>query len=300
AHNGNEALAQLATQRFDLVLMDMHMPELDGLSATQALRAREREQGLVPTPVIALTASVQAADRLAAQQAGMDGFATKPVVTDQLFGEIARVLGLEQPLARPLERGAVPSEVVDWQQGLRLWPSRERLQAAIANFVQGQAGAPLDLADALMQDDAPALAALAHRIGGAAGNLALPALRLAAQALERAARAKQGEAMQAAVPALLVQLQAVVDTLPTPAAAPPAPTTQAPLDPPSVLAELAGLQQALERNELDESALHQLAEVLPPEDVRQLLDAIDNFDFEAAVRCVDRLRNGLQEEGAPQ
>ena len=300
AHNGSEALALLATQRFDLVLMDMHMPELDGLSATQALRALERDQGLVPTPVIALTASVQAADRLAAQQAGMDGFATKPVVTDQLFGEIARVLRLDHaPLARPLDLGA-SGEVVDWHKGLSLWQSRERLQAAIANFVQGQAGAPLDLADALMRGDAPALAALAHRIGGAAGNLALPALRLAAQTLERAARAKQGEAMQTAVPALLVQLQAVVDTLPAPAAAPPAPTMLAPLDPPSVLADLAGLKQALERNELNESALHQLAEVLPPDDVRQLLDAIDNFDFEAAVRCVDRLRADLQEEGAPQ
>ena len=55
ARNGREALAQLEAQRFDLVLMDMHMPELDGLGATRALRTRERDQGLVPTPVIALT-----------------------------------------------------------------------------------------------------------------------------------------------------------------------------------------------------------------------------------------------------
>ncbi|KQP43292.1 PAS domain S-box protein [Pseudorhodoferax sp. Leaf274] len=297
ARNGREALELLAEHKFDLVLMDMHMPEIDGLGATRTLRARERAQGLVPTPVIALTASVQAADRLAAQQAGMDGFATKPVVTAQLFAEVARVLGL-QP-APQATRALEPDEsnaVVDWKQGLALWQSRERLQAAIGHFVQGLADAPLDLADALARQDMAALAALAHRIGGAAGNMALPALRLAAQVLERAARAGQLEPAQAAVPALLAQLQAVVATLPPPAAAPPErpPSVLAPLEQHSVLNDLDGLQRALKRNELDEDALNQLAELLPPVELRQLMAAIDNFDFEAAVRCVDRLRANLQ------
>ncbi|HEY1089565.1 MAG TPA: PAS domain S-box protein, partial [Burkholderiaceae bacterium] len=190
--NGREALAALDSGRFDLVLMDMHMPELDGLSATRQLRARERAQGLVPTPVIALTASVQAADRLAAQQAGMDGFATKPLVRPQLFAEIARVLGLQSAPAptRPLELvGSAP--VIDWAQGATLWPNRERLRAAIASFVQAQAETPQDLHAALQREDQAAIAALAHRIAGAAGNLALPGLRLAAQTVERAARAAQ-------------------------------------------------------------------------------------------------------------
>ncbi|WP_326539641.1 PAS domain S-box protein [Pseudorhodoferax sp.] len=301
ARNGHEALALLAEHRFDLVLMDMHMPEIDGLGATRALRERERDQGLVPTPVIALTASVQAADRLAAQQAGMDGFATKPVVTGQLFAEIARVLGLQPAPAptRPAELRPA-NDVVDWAQGLVLWQNRERLQAAIASFMQAQAGAPQELADALARADMAALAALAHRIGGAAGNLALPALRLAGQAVERAARAGQAAALQDAVPALCAQLEAVAARVPA-AAPPPAPaatTVLAPLEQHSVLLELNGLQRALQRNELNEEALHQLAEVLPAAEVRQLMDAIDNFDFEAAVRCVDRLRASLQAEGA--
>jgi two-component system sensor histidine kinase/response regulator len=302
ARNGREALALLAEHRFDLVLMDMHMPELDGLSATRQWRTRERDEGLVPTPVIALTASVQAVDRLAAQQAGMDGFATKPVVTGQLFAEMARVLGLQTqlPATRPLELRESASDVVDWNQGQALWKSRERLQNAIANFVRSHAAAPLDLADALDRQDAAALASLAHRIGGAAGNLALPALRLAAQALERAARAGQLPAMQAGVPALLAQLQAVVAILPAPASepapAPSPPTVLAPLEQRSVLSDLEGLRRALKRNELDEDALNQLADVLSPADIRQLMDAIDNFDFDAAVRCVDRLRASLQTE----
>ncbi|MGC3986021.1 MAG: PAS domain S-box protein [Pseudorhodoferax sp.] len=297
ARNGREALAVLAEEKFDLVLMDMHMPETDGLSATRALRARERENGLLPTPVIALTASVQAADRLAAQQAGMDGFATKPVVIHQLFAEIGRVLGL-QPAPATARAQELPdgSAVVDWKQGLALWQSRERLQAAIGHFVQGQAGTPLDLADALERQDSAALAAAAHRIAGAAGNLALPALRLAAQVLERAARAGQLAPARAAVPALLAQFQAVAAMLPPPAAAPApkTPTVLAPLEQHSVLNGLDDLRHALKRHELDEGALHALAEVLAPAEMRQLMEAIDNFDFDAAVRCVDRLRADLQ------
>ena len=298
ARNGREALALLADHKFDLVLMDMHMPELDGLGATRAWRTHERDAGLVPTPVIALTASVQAADRLAAQEAGMDGFATKPVVTAQLFAEMARVLGLlvQAPATRPQELRDGANDVVDWDQGLALWKSRERLQAAMANFVRSHAATPLDLADALDRQDTATLAVLAHRIGGAAGNLALPALRLAAQVLERAARAGQPGAMQAGVPALLAQLHAVVAILPAPAPAPAprTPTVLAPLEQRSVLSDLEGLQRALKRNALDEDALNQLADVLSPADMRQLMDAIDNFDFDAAVRCVDRLRAHLQ------
>lgn len=295
--NGREALEQLAAQHFDLVLMDMHMPEIDGLSATRTLRLNEREHGLTPTPVIALTASVQAADRLSAQQAGMDGFAAKPVVRVQLFAEIARVLNLQvAPQAHAAVAPAEHEEVVDWRQGLTLWPSRERLQTAIASFVQAQAGAPHDLRSALARQDAPALSALAHRLGGAAGNLALPALRRAAQALEQAARAHDAPAMASGVPALLAQLDQLATLFP-----PSTPTviTQSgalpPANPSTVIADLNGLQHALQRHELDEEALQQLAEVLPAADVQQLIAAIDNFDFETAVRVVDELRSGLSD-----
>ena len=302
ARNGREALTLLDSHRFDLILMDMHMPDLDGLSATRLLRARERDQGLAPTPVIALTASVQAADRLAAEQAGMDGFATKPVVMAQLFAEIARVLGLQAAPAPALAQERVDfSAVVDWERGLTLWPNRERLQAAITNFVHAQAETPQALHAALESEDAAAIAALAHRIGGAAGNLALPALRLAAQAVERAARAGQAAAVRAAIPMLLSQLGAVAAAVPPSApAAATVPPPLAPVDPRSLLARLAELRGALHRNELDEQALHALAEVLPTEDVQQLMAAIDNFDFESAVRCVDRLRDSLQADtGVP-
>jgi two-component system sensor histidine kinase/response regulator len=276
----------------------MHMPELDGLSATRALRAHEREQALPAIPVIALTASVQAADRLAAQQAGMDGFATKPVLRDQLFDEIARVLGLEsaKSVSEPVAE-VDATAVVDWEHGLTLWVSRERLQTAIAGFLQAQAGAGRELEDALACQDTSTLAALAHRIGGAAGNLALPQLRLAAQALERAARTRQTVAMAAAVPALRTQLEALSALVPAPAmpaaADGPGLAGRKGADPHGLRAELDALRTALQRSELNEEALHRLTELMPGAQAAPLIAAIDAFEFDVALHCVDQLISGL-------
>lgn len=84
ADHGEEALGLLARERFDLVLMDWHMPVLDGLSATRRLRALESSQGRARTPVVALTASVQANERDACLAAGMDDFLAKPFTLDGL------------------------------------------------------------------------------------------------------------------------------------------------------------------------------------------------------------------------
>ena len=301
ARNGHEAVAELRQHKFDVVLMDMHMPEMDGLAATRALRALERDQGRVPTPVIALTASVQAADRRAALQAGMEGFATKPVVAAQLYEEIARALGMESAIATVPGALAEVSlaQAIDWQQGLSLWQTAARLRTAIASFLVAQGETPRVLHECLAQEDYLALGALAHRISGAAGNLALASLRLAAQGLERAARSHNHAAARAGVQAVIAQMHAVADALPTPSGstvqAPLASTQSAALDTDSLRDDLDGLQRALARNELDEAALQQLSEALPPQSLQQLLDAIDNFDFQRAIACVDALRSSLHD-----
>jgi CheY-like chemotaxis protein len=91
AGNGKEALRTLDERPFDLVLMDVQMPEMDGLQATA--RIREREQGTDRRlPIVALTAYALKGDRERCLEAGMDGYVTKPVQVQALFRAMSEAL----------------------------------------------------------------------------------------------------------------------------------------------------------------------------------------------------------------
>lgn len=91
---GAEAVRAAADERFDVVLMDMQMPEVDGLEASRRIRAQEKAEHRLPVPIIALTASALAQDMAAASASGMNGFVTKSSKLPVLLAEIARVLDL--------------------------------------------------------------------------------------------------------------------------------------------------------------------------------------------------------------
>jgi PAS domain S-box-containing protein len=90
ANDGQEALELAGREEFDLILMDLHMPVLDGLEATQRIREKERSAGR-RVPIWAVTAAAAASDRKACEDAGMDGFLTKPVHVAKLRQIIRRV-----------------------------------------------------------------------------------------------------------------------------------------------------------------------------------------------------------------
>jgi len=94
AANGSAAVELAASMAFDVILMDVQMPVLDGLEATRRIRAGALLAGRPRVPVVAMTASVLDAHRRASTHAGMDGFVSKPVDWFTLSHEIARVLGL--------------------------------------------------------------------------------------------------------------------------------------------------------------------------------------------------------------
>jgi CheY-like chemotaxis protein len=87
ARTGNEALALAFSQKFDLVFMDVQMPEMDGLAATEAIRERERSTG-THLVIFAMTAHAMKGDRERCLQAGMDGYITKPI----RFSDIEKIL----------------------------------------------------------------------------------------------------------------------------------------------------------------------------------------------------------------
>jgi PAS domain S-box-containing protein len=93
ADNGQIALRLLSEQEFDLVAMDMQMPIMDGLEATEEIRAREKKSGR-RVPIVAMTANAFAEDRQRCRRAGMDGYVAKPVTSKAIATEIARVMAL--------------------------------------------------------------------------------------------------------------------------------------------------------------------------------------------------------------
>lgn len=102
AVNGLEALNKIDQMQFDLVLMDVQMPEMDGVTATKFIREREMDTKN-RVPIIALTANAMAGDREKYLAAGMDEYVSKPIDMNEMFSAIVRAVG--RPIAR-----AVPSK----------------------------------------------------------------------------------------------------------------------------------------------------------------------------------------------
>jgi signal transduction histidine kinase/CheY-like chemotaxis protein/HPt (histidine-containing phosphotransfer) domain-containing protein len=109
ARNGIEAVEAFGLGAFDLILMDCQMPELDGLSATQRIRAIEQTADAKRTPIVAVTANAFAEDRVACLAAGMDGYMSKPFTEDQLIDALNKWcpdrVAIELAAAPPAEAG---------------------------------------------------------------------------------------------------------------------------------------------------------------------------------------------------
>ena len=90
--NGSLAVEAWAREDWDVILMDVQMPEMDGPTATAIIRAREAAEGRARTPIIALTANAMAHQVAEYTDAGMDGFVAKPIEVGRLFAALQAVL----------------------------------------------------------------------------------------------------------------------------------------------------------------------------------------------------------------
>ena len=97
AADGREAIAKFSDERFAAILMDMQMPEMDGLEATMAIRQLESDQKLPRTPIVAMTANAMQGDRERCLEAGMDDYLSKPIRADALFSLLERILSVKIP-----------------------------------------------------------------------------------------------------------------------------------------------------------------------------------------------------------
>ena len=202
AVNGLDALRQLEAGAYDAVLMDVHMPEMDGLTAVREIRLRPE---WVDLPIIALTAQARVEDRSASMEAGMTAHLTKPIDEGALYRTLMEVLQLdraaEPPSAavEPVREGpGVALKGFDAPAALaRFGGDAERLQRLLQGFLRDFDDADTRF-DALLQaQDLTGVAALAHALRGAAAYLEAGAFCVVAEQVEGAARRGEDEAVHA-------------------------------------------------------------------------------------------------------
>ncbi|WP_202412136.1 PAS domain S-box protein [Duganella fentianensis] len=293
ANGGQAALDACKHGQFDIILMDVQMPDIDGLEASRRILASAGENGLACPEIIALTASVLNKDRDAAIAAGMRGFATKPVNLVELEAEIMRVLGYaDQPPASPSGTALASGDSwLDWNGALSRWREPASLLKAISNFI----GNP-DVLSGLERAAAPEqLGALAHKIKGAAANLGLNRVVAAAAAIEHDAALAPGavQALEAALDQVRSELAKMDGAY---AAQQDAQPVQAQVDVPALL---RCLQDAYSRSTFDDEAIGQLLPALTAEQASGLQAALDDFDFEQAHKEVSRLLQTLAQAVSP-
>jgi signal transduction histidine kinase/CheY-like chemotaxis protein len=171
ASNGREAVAAFQPGSFDLVLMDIQMPEMDGLQATEAIREAERQSG-GHVPIVAMTAHALKGDRELCLQAGMDGYIAKPIRAAQFRRTIAEAVGLAdegETRAEGTQRN-VP-ERLDWQHILAaVGGDDEKLQKILDAFLDECPALLQQIEQAIHDDNSLALRRAAHTLKG---NLSL-------------------------------------------------------------------------------------------------------------------------------
>jgi CheY-like chemotaxis protein len=172
ANDGRQALDALERERFDLVLMDVQMPEMNGLEATAAIRARESATG-AHVPIVALTAHAMLHDRERCLEAGMDAYVTKPIEAARLLAAIERFV----PATAAQASGAGDPSVVLGLSGLVTSESR-RILVALRRVVADPGARSLERA--------------ARRLTGSLGTMAAAATAHAGRRLEALTRAVEG------------------------------------------------------------------------------------------------------------
>ena len=208
ASDGQQAVDLFLANPFDIVLMDVQMPVMDGFEATQKIRDFERANG-THAPIIALTAHAGAVDRERCLAAGMDEYISKPIRIGKLRNAIRKQTGTQRETEDRPEQTQTGQSIVNWQHAFEtVGGDQELLKDLVGVFLSEQSSMLTKVTAAIESGDSAQLRLSAHSLKGAAGHLGASDVAKVAGELEIAGENRQADSDQAGP--LLEKLQKAI------------------------------------------------------------------------------------------
>jgi two-component system sensor histidine kinase/response regulator len=308
AENGQEALALVQARNYDAVLMDIHMPVMDGLEASRRIRALGERAGgerFRVLPIIAMTALAMARDEQQSLAAGMNDHITKPVSPERLQAALARWLHMPlDPAAPGRLEAALPDDLrrlesLDSTQGVRrIGGDSEAYRKQLRRFRTRYDDAPARLAALIAEGALQRAEEYCHALKGVCGNIGADALFACITDIDT--RLKQSSPPEAAsvarMDALLKQVMDDIDSLAAPKGMTPDSTTQ--LSDGEIASRVSRLQALLETDlgaaqatlaELRSGVADSLLQTL----IRDVAEKIDLFEIDEALALLNDLNTQL-------
>ncbi|NVM78228.1 signal transduction histidine kinase/DNA-binding NarL/FixJ family response regulator/HPt (histidine-containing phosphotransfer) domain-containing protein [Duganella sp. SG902] len=313
AEHGGEALHMVEQTDYDLVLMDVQMREMDGLTATRRIRAIERCKHL---PIVAMTAYAMAGDRDKSIAAGMNDHVTKPIVPEQLFRALIKWIPPSRLAARRAQASAAmqmaPPPIdhaghslplpsipgVDWQLALdSVDRQRGRLDKRIRGFLHEYKPAAQTVREAIASGQHEVLYSLTHNLKSSAAYIGAFHLAAHAQALEQAMRNDRLDRIALLAGELADGLEVVVNGL-AQLGEPPAPVRYRDSDAHLLITRLEAYLRSDDARAEDVLAeLRALPVVLRHADLlAQIQRAVDDIEYHAALAPLGALSRALNNE----
>lgn len=304
ANNGQESVSMVKSRPWDLVLMDIQMPVMDGYEATGIIRGIPEHKKL---PIVAMTANAMAGDRERCLEAGMDDHVVKPIDPNELYAALKQWIRPREGLGgesisqteEPSEEFQLPERIqgVDLAIGLsRVVGNKELYLKLLRKFKESQGTAATEIQDILSSHGAEAAASRAHALKGVAGNIGAMELHQAVENLESALLDGQSEVadlmsiMQTSFNELLVGLENLTEDNPEKGPAPK-------IDSEQLGQDLNRLLQLLIDNdtdavELTEQLVHQVEAGLKLR-LEKVLAELADYDFDEAAQLLKTLAEEL-------
>jgi CheY-like chemotaxis protein len=213
--NGREAVAAFQLQHFDLILMDVNMPDMDGMEATRQIRELEKNRS-EKIAIIAMTASIMADERKKYAQMGIDATVGKPIDFYELFATMEQVVAdgvgvaietLPTASPAPVNRELPTLKGIDVATALQRWRTMSAYQRGLTLFLDNYSDLAAQLLPWLAEQRFEKITELNHTLKGVSGSLAMPAMFRLTELIEFALREQRAEELNILLPDLIAAVE---------------------------------------------------------------------------------------------